>query len=84
MQRDAITSRALQLAEEFLAGARVELLELAHDDLDQLRASAAELRTATSDHTTTGRSTEHVAYVALATAFNQALARRNGRARSGP
>ncbi len=78
MQNDTITSRALTMAEEFLAGARIELLEMAHEDLDQLRDSAAELRAAATNRSTSGRSAEHVAYVALATAFNEALAKRNG------
>lgn len=79
MSRDPVVSRALVLAEQFLATARGEILELAADDLDQLRASATELRSAASDRSAAGRSAEHVAYLVVASAFNQLLAARDRR-----
>lgn len=82
MQHDTITARALRLAEEFLAESRVELLELAHNDLDEMRSSAAELRALAADRAANARSTEHVAYVAVAAAFNDTLAKRDGRMRA--
>jgi hypothetical protein len=79
MNHDVITERALRLAEEFLAGARTEVLELANDDIDKLRASASALRAAAGDRSTPGKGAEHVAYVVLATAFNEVLASRERR-----
>lgn len=79
MSRDPVFSRALLLAEEFLATARGEILELAAGDLDELRASAAALRSAAGDRSTAPKSAEHIAYVVVASAFNQALARRDRR-----
>ncbi len=79
MEHDVVTERALRLAEEFLAVARTEVIELAHDDIDQLRASASALRAAAGDRSTSGRGAERVAYVVLATAFNEVLASRERR-----
>jgi hypothetical protein len=76
MNPDPIYSRALLLAEEFLATARVEVMQLADDDLDQLRASAAALRSAAAERSSAAKGAEHIAYVVVASAFNQALAAR--------
>lgn len=74
---DHITERALRLAEDFLASARTEILELADDDLDRLHGSAAALKAAAADRSTPRKTTEHVAYSVVASAFNEALASRN-------
>jgi len=67
---DEITDRALALAEEFLARARPQIQELAQDDLRQLRDAAAELKVAGEGR---GKSSEHVAYTLVASAFNELL-----------
>ena len=79
MSPDPVYSRALLLAEQFLAKARLEILELAEDDLDQLRASATALKASAADRTMPGRGAEHIAYLVVASAFNEALSvRRHG------
>lgn len=67
---DEITNRALALAEEFLSHARPLILELAQDDLRQLRDAATELKVAGEGR---GKSSEHVAYTLVASAFNELL-----------
>jgi hypothetical protein len=79
MTSDPVLTRALLLAEEFLAAARVEILELAAGDLDHLRASATALRSAAADRSTAGRSAEQIAYLIVASTFNQVLAARDRR-----
>lgn len=79
MSRDPVFSRALQLAEEFLASARGEVLELAADDLDQLRITATALRSAAADRSAASRGAERIAYVVVASAFNKVLAGRDQR-----
>jgi hypothetical protein len=74
MNPDPVYGRALLLAEEFLAAARGEVLQLAADDLDQLRASADALRSAPGERSTAARS---IAYVVVASAFNQVLTARD-------
>lgn len=79
MSRDPVFSRALLLADEFLASARGEIIALAGDDLEQLRATAAALRSGAADRSTVSRSAENVAYLVVASAFNQLLAERDHR-----
>lgn len=82
MNSEVIVSRALLLAEEFLARAQSEVLDLAEHDLDRLRDSATALRTAASDRSSEAKTAERVAYLVIASAFNQLLAARkseNGR-----
>lgn len=76
MSGDPVFSRAVLLAEEFLSNARDEILELAAGDLDQLRATGSALRTAAADRSTAARTAEHIAYVVVASAFNQVLSAR--------
>ena len=79
MSRDPVFSRALVMADEFLASARGEIIELAGDDLEQLRATAAALRSGAADRSSGARSAEHIAYLVVASAFNQLLAARDHR-----
>ena len=79
MSHDPVYSRALLLAEQFLTSSRSEILELAEDDLDQLRAVATELRSAAADRSSAPKGPEHIAYLIVASAFNHALAARDRR-----
>ncbi len=74
---DPVFSRALLLADDFLASARGEIMELAGGDLERLRATAAALRATAADRTTGARGAEHIAYLIVASAFNQLLAARD-------
>ena len=77
ISRDPVFSRALLLAEEFLSSARLEILDLAGDDLEHLRATASALRSQAADRSMGSRSAEHVAYLIVASAFNRLLAARD-------
>ena len=74
MNSEVIVSRALLLADEFLARAQSEVLDLGERDLDRLRESATALRTAASDRSSEAKTVERVAYLVVASAFNQLLA----------
>ena len=76
VQVGSITDEARRLAEQFLDGARGEIVDLAQADLEVLRAAANELRAAASDRSKGGRSADQVAFTLVASAFNQALASR--------
>lgn len=79
MSRDPVYSRALLLAEEFLAAARLKILETAGDDLEQLRAAGAALRSEATDRSAGAKSAERIAYLVVASAFNQLLGARDRR-----
>ena len=79
MTSEAVLDRALLLADEFLGSARGQIVKLADDDLDQLRAAATALRSAAADRSTPDKGREHIAYVVVAAAFNQVLAARDRR-----
>lgn len=76
MQTGSVTDQARRLAEQFLEGARAEIMDLAQADLEVLRSAANELRAAASDRAKGGRSADQVAFALVASAFNQALANR--------
>lgn len=79
MSPDPVQDRALLLADEFLATARIDIAELADDDLDHLRAAATALRSAAADRSRPDKGREQIAYVVVAAAFNQVLAARDRR-----
>lgn len=76
---DRISAQAMRLADDFLASARRAILELSEGDLDQLHRAAVALRANATDRSTPEKSCEHVAYALVASAFNEALGRRNHR-----
>lgn len=80
METDPIVARALQMAHGFLKNGRPELMELAQDDLEKLRASASSLKAAAVEHTGTSKGADQIAYVLVASAFNQVLGARRGHA----
>ncbi len=76
VHNDQISDTALRLADDFLHQARQQILDLAHDDLEQLRTSATALRAAATDRSSQRKSSEQIAYALVASAFNEALTNR--------
>ena len=76
VDNDQISDVALGLADAFLHQARQQILELAHDDLEKLRTSAAALRDAATDRSSQRKSSEQIAYALVASAFNEVLTNR--------